>query len=105
MKLRFLIIAILILTGSHWTYADTDDRKNDVELTPRNPRPRDNSTSEIILTKLPAVNLDNGQRHDATFLTFNSYSHYIGDEPGNYRIDLYTSAGGAYFGYLTIPRQ
>ena len=124
MKLRFLIIAILILTGSHWTYADTDDRKNDVELTPRNPRPRDNWPGEINLNctyvdgvlifkfhvpegkaKLTVVNLDNGQRHDATFLTFNSYSHYIGDEPGNYRIDLYTSAGGAYFGYLTIPRQ
>lgn len=124
MKLRFLITALLLLTWSQCIHADFEPKETDVVINQKNPRPKDNSTSEINFNctyvdgvlifkfhvpegkaKLTVVNLDNGQRHDATFLTFNSYSHYMGDEPGNYRIDLDTSAGGAYFGYLTIPRQ
>lgn len=51
---------------------------------------------------LTVTHLDSGEKNKETFLTYRPYSTWIGSNTGMYQIELDTTHGGKYIGYLTI---
>lgn len=106
------------MASSDIVYADND--KNDVPMENRNNRTKDTAietppvcyydsgTLNISFTvpegkaTLTVTHMDSGEKSRETFLTYRPYTTWIGSVAGTYQIEIDTTHGGRYIGYLTI---
>lgn len=114
----YLILVLLALSLSNIAYASND--KKDVPMERTNNRTKDTSIGNLPIchydngalhisfampegkATLTVTHLDSGEKNKETFLTYRPYTTWIGSNTGMYQIELDTTHGGKYIGYLTI---